>query len=104
MEYNIDHLILDENSDVGFDVDINDEHPLKHDRLLNFGTYVQVITVPYNGAMCAAKQLIKNTEDFFLDLRMKYFRRECLMHSKPDHLNIVKMLGGVIMVVAKFLV
>ena len=95
MEYNIDHLILHDAADldVQFDVDINNERTLNNDRLRNSGKYVQVITVEYNGTMCAAKQLIKNPENFLLDLRMKYFRRECLMHSKLDHPNVVKMLG-----------
>ena len=94
MEYDIDHLILDDDLDV-FDVDINDEDSEEdspnNDRVRNFGRYVQVITVEYNGTMCAAKQLIK--DKFFLNSRVKYFRRECLIHNKLDHPNVVKMLG-----------
>ena len=62
MEYSIDHLTLDDDLDV-FDVDEDDleddEDSSNNDRIRNFGKYVQVITVEYNGTMCAAKQLIK---------------------------------------------
>lgn len=93
MEYSIDHLILDADLDVHFDVDIEDRDSVNNDRLRNFGRYVQVITVEYDGILCAAKQLIKNPLDIFLRSRMTYFRRECLMHSRLNHPNLVKMLG-----------
>ena len=92
MEYDIKHLILDVDLDVHFDVDEDDDESLNDDRIRNFGRYVQVIKVEYDGMMCAAKQLIKDGNMFFRS-RLTYFKRECLMHSKLSHPNIVKMLG-----------
>ena len=96
MEYDIKHLILDADLDAQlFDVNEKEEddaESLNDDRVRNFGRYVQVIKVEYDGIMCAAKQLIKYDTSFF-GSRLTYFKRECLMHSKLSHPNIVKMLG-----------
>ena len=94
MEYDIEHLLLDAALDVQFDVDVDDDDSLNDARVRNFGRYVQVIKVDYDGIMCAAKQLVKDDNVYiFFRSRLTYFKRECLMHSKLSHPNIVKMLG-----------
>ena len=57
------------------------------DRELGKGAFGRVFEVEYNGTKCAAKQ--PTFESKFKEL----FLRECLLHSKLDHPNIVKMLG-----------
>jgi len=78
--------------------------PLKHliltgvktssDRKLVSPLHSRLFEVVYNGTKCAAKQL----DDRWLspDERERYkrlFFHDCLLHSKLDHPNVVKMLG-----------
>ena len=68
------------------------------DRELGRGAYGRVFAVEYNGVTCAAKEihaiLIQATCTPSQLSRLKQtFLRECLLHSKFHHPNIVKMLG-----------
>ena len=60
---------------------------------LGRGAFGRVFAVNYNGVKCAAKEihsiLLQNS---FQHLR-EDFLRECIVHSKLHHPNIVKMLG-----------
>jgi len=61
-------------------------------RQLGRGAYGRVSEVDYNGTRFAAKEMgikrLKQLEQF-----KQLFLSECLLHSKLDHPNIVKMLG-----------
>ena len=67
------------------------------DRELGLGSYGRVFAVDYNGVMCAAKEmhpiLIENVSAGERTEMKQTFLRECLLHSKLHHPNIVKMLG-----------
>ena len=57
--------------------------------LVSKGCFGAVYRVPYDGVLCAAKY--QNFEDNAYKLRQ--FQRECLLHSKLHHPNIVRMIG-----------
>ena len=65
------------------------------DREVGRGAYGRVFEADYNGTTCAAKQihplLLKDVS--VVEAIKQLFLRECLLHSKLDHPNIVKMLG-----------
>ena len=67
------------------------------DRVLGRGAYGRVFAVEYNGVTCAAKEirpiLIKYVSAGERSRIKQNFLRECLLHSKLHHPNIVKMLG-----------
>ena len=67
------------------------------DRELGQGSYGRVFAVDYNGVTCAAKEIhALLIEDVAAEERTRFkqdFLRECLLHSKLYHPNIVKMLG-----------
>jgi len=58
------------------------------DRVLGKGNFATVFAADYNGTTCAAKKL-----DDQPDVHKQNFLHECLLHSRLDHTNIVKMLG-----------
>ena len=58
------------------------------DRVLGKGNFATVFPADYNGTTCAAKQL-----DDQPHVHKQNFLHECLLHSRLDHSNIVKMLG-----------
>ena len=64
------------------------------DRQLGRGAYRRVFVVDYNGVTCAAKEIhssrIKDAGAKEQDFQ---FLRQCVLHSKLHHPNIVKMLG-----------
>ena len=66
-------------------------------RPLGSGAYGKVFAVEYNGDTCAAKEihsiLLEKTSQDEQRLVKQRFLRECLLHSKLHHPNIVKMLG-----------
>ena len=67
------------------------------DRELGRGGYGRVFAVDYNGVTCAAKEihpmLVENVPPEERTQVKQMFLRECLLHSKLNHPNIVKMLG-----------
>ena len=67
------------------------------DRELGRGAYGRVLAVDYNGVTCAAKEihpkLLQTATEAESSKRKQDFLRECLLHSKLHHPNIVKMLG-----------
>ena len=83
-----------------------DEDVVKHliitgvkftDREVGRGTWGRVFAVDYNGITCAAKEthsvvLESASPDERRQIKQD-FLRECLLHSKLHHPNIVKMLG-----------
>ena len=65
-------------------------------RELGQGAYGRVFVVDYNGVTCAAKEIYLTLKFEDESERSKFkrnFLRECLLHSKLHHPNIVKMLG-----------
>ena len=65
-------------------------------RELGQGAYGRVFVVDYNGVTCAAKEIYLALKFEDKSERSKFkqnFLRECLIHSKLHHPNIVKMLG-----------
>ena len=66
-------------------------------RPLGSGAYGKVFAVEYNGDTCAAKEihsiLLEKTSQDEQRLVKQRFLKECLLHSKLHHPNIVKMLG-----------
>ena len=67
------------------------------DRKLGRGSCGTVFAVNYNGVTCAAKRIHPHsTENVSAEqhsIIKQNFLRECLLHSKLHHPNIVKMLG-----------
>ena len=68
------------------------------DRVVGRGAYGRIFAVDYNGVTCAAKEIdaiLIQAAGTSLELsRLKQdILRECLLHSKLHHPNIVKMLG-----------
>ena len=67
------------------------------DRELSRGSDGKVFIVEYNGGMCAAKEISSTLLEHLIPEGCcqikREFLQECLLHSKLDHLNIVKMLG-----------
>ena len=57
-------------------------------QVLGRGYFATVFAVDYNGTTCAAKKIHNKPEQ-----RKQNFLHECLLHSRLDHPNIVKMLG-----------
>ena len=68
-------------------------------RELGKGAYTKILSVYYNGVPCAAKRIYPSLLALKLHSRHEaiiveqMFWRECLLHSKLHHPNIVKMLG-----------
>jgi len=67
------------------------------DRVVGRGGFGIVIEVDHNGVTCAAKQVHSQIVEFASPADLKHLKQgflsECLLHSKLDHPNIVKMLG-----------
>ena len=64
-----------------------------HDKELGQGGTGIVYEADYNGIPCAAKRVQPIRLRFLHTGGNRYFLRECLLHSKLKHKNIVKMLG-----------
>ena len=75
-KYNLKHLIL-----TGVRLGTRD---------LGRGAYARVFTAQYDGAHCAAREI----HSILIDTYSKEkFLQECVVHSKLQHPNIVKLLG-----------
>ena len=64
-----------------------------HDKELGQGGTGSVYEADYNGILCAAKRVKPIQLRYRHTEGNRYFLQECLLHSKLNHENIVKMLG-----------
>ena len=64
-----------------------------HDKELGQGGTGSVYEADYNGFPCAAKRVKPIQLRYRHTEGNRYFLQECLLHSKLNHENIVKMLG-----------
>jgi len=68
---------------------------LEEKKFLGEGAFGGVYRAVYNGVACAIKQQsFQQDQDYYLSqYTVQDFHRECLLHSKLRHPNIVKMYG-----------
>jgi len=89
-EPNIKHLIL---ASASVEFEASQRFDKNRSEFLGNGAFSVVYRVKYGGTSCAAKQQVfrKNLTD--CGYTIQDFQQECLIHSKLNYSNIVKMYG-----------